>query len=370
MKELSIVNYKTLKKLEMKNLGRVNLITGKNNTGKSTVLEALSLFAEKGSLSWIAGLLKIRGEITDVPQEKPNPDLNLKILSCLFSDRAIDFDENSKIKITSDNESLELGLVRFIEEKVVEKDKSGSETSFLKRHFLTNGQDASNASIGFEVKHGANSRIINLGEKDLFMERRSYRFIRRQSNTYSFHLINPRGNDSFDNAFLWDQITLSDKEEWVTDALRIIEPRITRVSFVGDGTFPDIRHPIVKLRDSSTPYPLRAMGDGSNRILNITLALANSANGYLLIDEFENGLHHSVQEALWKVIFETSEKLEIQVFATSHSQDSIRSFANVLKGKEYSGSLFRLDRFEEEVRSFLFTEDEVKEATKQKIDLR
>ena len=57
MKELSIINYKSLKKLEIQSLDRVNLVTGKNNTGKSTVLEALSLFAERGNISWIRELL-------------------------------------------------------------------------------------------------------------------------------------------------------------------------------------------------------------------------------------------------------------------------------------------------------------------------
>lgn len=363
MKELSIDNYKSLKKLEIKNLDRVNLITGKNNTGKSTVLEALSLFAEKGNISWIRELLDIRGEIMKYTSDNINSDLNLKLLASLFSDRKVGFDNNSKIRIQSNIESLELGFVRYVDEEVVEKDNSGSEILFSKRRVITNEQDSANASIGFEIRTDSNSRINDL-ERDLFRRR-------PRMDAFNFHLINSSGDDVLNNAVLWDQITLSDKEELVIDALKIIEPRITRLSFVGDDRFRNERHPIVKLSHTTNLYPLKAMGDGINRILNMTLALVNSDNGYLLIDEFENGLHYSVQENLWEIIFDISKKLNVQVFATTHSQDSIRSFANVLsKGEEYSGSLFRLERFNEEVRSFLFTEEEVKEAAIQEINLR
>ena len=65
------------------------------------------------------------------------------------------------------------------------------------------------------------------------------------------------------------------------------------------------------------------MGDGINRILTIILAMVNCENGYLLIDEFENGLHYSVQEKLWEIIFYLAKRLNIQVFATTHSNDTI-----------------------------------------------
>jgi AAA15 family ATPase/GTPase len=71
------------------------------------------------------------------------------------------------------------------------------------------------------------------------------------------------------------------------------------------------------------------MGDGMNRILTIILALVNSDNGCLLIDEFENGLHYTVQENLWRIIFHLSKELNIQVFATTHSEDCIKGFQSV-----------------------------------------
>ena len=72
------------------------------------------------------------------------------------------------------------------------------------------------------------------------------------------------------------------------------------------------------------------MGDGINRILTIILSMVNVENGYFFIDEFENGLHYSVQKDLWKMIFYLAEKLNIQVFATTHSSDCINAFQEVI----------------------------------------
>jgi AAA15 family ATPase/GTPase len=119
-------------------------------------------------------------------------------------------------------------------------------------------------------------------------------------------------------------------------------------------------------------YTLKSMGDGINRILTIILALVNSDNGFLLIDEFENGLHYSVQEKLWEIIFSLSEKLNIQVFATTHSEDSILGFESILNDKEtqLEGKLIRLELTNGFVRQVEFNADELKIASDGNIETR
>ena len=71
---------------------------------------------------------------------------------------------------------------------------------------------------------------------------------------------------------------------------------------------------------------MSAARSGLNRLFGIILSLVNAKDGLLLIDEVENGMHHSVQLDLWRVIFRLSRQLNIQVFATSHSWDSVEAF--------------------------------------------
>jgi len=114
------------------------------------------------------------------------------------------------------------------------------------------------------------------------------------------------------------------------------------------------------------------MGDGINRILTIILALVNCEKGYLLIDEFENGLHHTVQEQLWRVIFYLVEKLDIQVFATTHSWDCIEAYENVLNDEEIKtdGKLIRLEHKNDKIRAVAYRKSQLKSATDFGIEVR
>ncbi len=114
------------------------------------------------------------------------------------------------------------------------------------------------------------------------------------------------------------------------------------------------------------------MGDGINRILTIVLALVHSKKGYLLIDEFENGLHYTVQEDLWKMIFKLAKELNVQVFATTHSDDCIHAFESVLNDEDNQkeGQYFRLERFGEIIKPIFYSASELEVAADQNIETR
>ena len=114
------------------------------------------------------------------------------------------------------------------------------------------------------------------------------------------------------------------------------------------------------------------MGDGINRILTIILALVNAENGFLLIDEFENGLHHTVQEQLWKIIFDLAGKLNVQIFATTHSEDCISGFASVLNKHNnlIEGKLIRLENRNGIIRQVEYDANELRIATVNNIETR
>ncbi|MCG8701531.1 MAG: ATP-binding protein, partial [Bacteroidales bacterium] len=312
----------------------------------------------------IKQLLEYRGEIYSYNDETFSIEANLEILSSLFNNRNISFKEKDLISIKTDEVNFSMRFVKFIEEEVVEKTSEGTEVIFTKKSILPGDSNNDDLLYGLELKVDNISQMLLL-DRQLF-RRRSFTF-----ESSNFHLINSKGDDIDNNAILWDKITLSEKEDLVIEALKIIEPDISRLSFVGNDTYKNPRYPIIKLNNAKNIYPLKAMGDGINRILNLTLALVNSDNGFLLIDEFENGLHHSVQEKLWEIIFEISSKLNIQVFATTHSNDSINAFARVLESKkEFDGALYRLERKKEKVISNQFSKEEITEAANQGINLR
>jgi AAA15 family ATPase/GTPase len=379
LNSLEIRNFRNLKELKISYLGGVNLFIGKNNTGKSTLLEAIALYAAKGDLNFLYQLLIERGEnYKQNDANKDASDVNIKALSSFFSNRNIGFKKNDsllvgKIENTlfgeqhSNDSFVAIRFVKYFDEIINEVENDLNQPLRGKRVIIENEIDGLLADyrIGLEVRSGSSSYVFPLDRE------RPYRLFSRAIGTpENYQFIRTKSIDREINGKLWDSITLSEKEGYVVEALRIIEPDVERIAFVEEGQRE--RTAVVKLKSSRNVLPLKSMGDGINRILTIILALVNSDNGYLLIDEFENGLHYSVQEKLWKIIFTLSEKLNIQVFATTHSEDCIFSFENVLNQKEtqLEGKLIRLELINGYVRQVEFSADELKIANAENIETR
>lgn len=376
LQSLKIKNYRNLKDLEIDSLGRINLITGKNNTGKSTLLEAVSLYASKCDLNWIKQLLDERGENYQPSRgDFSFEETNIKTFSSLFSDRKVDFflDDSISIGMIDDSlpenrlslaKSVSLRFVKYLDELVSVNERL---LNIKKRTVIKDEKidGITDFQIGLELRDGNASTILPFDVE--VSNRYSNRGLSPADN---FQLIRTSNIDRDINGILWDSIALTEKENYVIDALRIIEPGIDRIAFVGESVRE--RATVVKLKNGNNVFPLKSMGDGINRILTIILALINSDNGFLLIDEFENGLHYSVQEQLWKIIFKLSPKLNVQVFATTHSEDCIRGFESVLNHHEniVDGKLIRLDNVNGKIKQTEFTAGELKTAADNDIETR
>jgi predicted ATPase len=155
-------------------------------------------------------------------------------------------------------------------------------------------------------------------------------------------------------ASLWDRAVLTSYFDNVRNSLKIISENFEDIAFVKislphrrlsySGNNRAERTGIVKLANLDRPIPLNGMGDGILRILQLVLGIFPAKNGFLLIDEFENGLHFSVQAQIWKLIFELASELNIQVFATTHSWDCIEAFSIAANQSDEPAVLFRIGK--------------------------
>lgn len=128
---------------------------------------------------------------------------------------------------------------------------------------------------------------------------------------------------------------------------------------------------IVKLADRNEPVPLKSMGEGLVRIFGIVLGLVNSQNGLFMVDEIESGLHFSVQVELWRLLFEVAKRLNVQIFATTHSWDCVEAFQYASsQAEDDEGVLVRLQRNGDGIVSTLFNEKHLEIATREQIEIR
>lgn len=318
IESLKIKNFKNLDGLEIPHLSQINLISGQNNVGKSTLLEAIAIYTNP---SQIIEILRERDELPLYKEENETERINqnTNAFSSLFTNRKDEVSENNVIEISDKENTLSIQFSYFSPKTDIE---------YIKKVITITRQNKT-----VSILH-LNSPIDSLNQR-LGIDNDSNIIIKLNTE--------PIGTEYIANFF--DNIALTEKEDNVIGALQIIEPNLNKLAFIAESQY-RFRRPIVTLKGSNRRFPLKSMGDGINHILSIILALVNCENGCLLIDEIDNGLHYSVQENLWRVIFDLAKKLNIQVFATTHSNDCINSFTEVLKEENNAsiGGFYRMQK--------------------------
>ena len=171
----------------------------------------------------------------------------------------------------------------------------------------------------------------------------------------------------------WNAIALTEDEDRAVQALRLIFGNDLERVAVRRDEISDTEHVqrvVARLRGQARPVPLQSLGDGALHLAGVALALTNSRDGFLLIDEAENGIHHSVQRDYWRMVFETAHANNVQVLATTHSFDCLRGFSQAMTDCEkVDGALVRLERENGTLRAVEYSERNIKAAAKQRIGI-
>ncbi|MEL6458393.1 MAG: ATP-binding protein [Cyanobacteria bacterium J06621_15] len=358
LRDLSIHNYRAFKEFNVDGLARVNLIVGSNNSGKTSLLEAIYLLVNQNNPLSLIDLLENRGEIAFAKSYKYfNDNYQLKHI---FSNHLLNFNQNIEIESTQDKSlSLKISLSPITVQlnlfyNTLEGDIPGFELNFL-----------------YNSHHNIKIPVLDDGtfEKRFFSKGESVKINSYRTNSLCEYLTTD--NINFNKlAELWDAINLTPHEDEVVGALQIIEPDVERISFTSRQT--SNSGIIVKMRGQKEPIPLGSMGDGMRRILSLAMCAVNVENGYLLVDEIDTGLYYEIQTDMWRLILETAKKLKIQVFATTHSWDCVAAFQEALESIEDNniGKLFRLDSKYGKIRAVEYLPEDLKIALKQNIEVR
>lgn len=351
---LIIKNFRSLSNFEVAKLGRVNLIVGKNNSGKSSVLEALRIYAGNGQRELLDSISAEHDERYRIREtERNEPDAPLPFQD-FFTGRRFPEDDDTAIQIGSalkPDDVLRVQHVFLAEEREPVVDEVG-ETSFRVRRRIVPKQQLQSETG--ELRQALQITKAERRYPPFFLDS-GYSRLRppafEAANSIPCSVIPTQFISPDELADEWDKIALTEYAEVVKQAMRIVAPEFDNLTFVRNeegrpGARPSFqRSAKVKLSDVPRPVPLNSLGDGMLRVLQLALKLFPAKGGYLLIDEFENGLHYSVQEKVWTLLFDMAEKLNIQVFATTHSWDCIESFTKAAVARQdVDGVLFRMGR--------------------------
>lgn len=319
-KSFSVKNFRGFEDLQVEPLGRVNLIAGKNNVGKTALLEAL--FIHSGMNPELAGRMNIWREIR--PSRDPT-----EVWGPLFLNFDLDV-PITMLSIDSGERTRKLMVeVGKAKETVI---PYGGNLVDEEVGWLEGTVERGDLAFTYTDEFG--KTVIGRG----LLERDRLRFEPPETGYSSPVIFIPARRRVPEDAERFSRLDVEGRQEQVVEVLKVVEKRLKRLTVVPTPGRGQVYGDIGLIR--AIPLPL--IGEGVARTLSILVALADAPEGRVLIDEVENGLHHRVMVAVWKGIAQYARQYDVQVFATTHSDECIRSAH--LAFEELGRDEFRLHR--------------------------
>jgi ABC-type branched-subunit amino acid transport system ATPase component len=394
---IEIENFRCFKKLRVENLGRVNLIVGTNNSGKTSLLEAIELLACAKPTSPIT-ILQRRGQVRPVVTSASNNSISF---THEFDVRRLFFGHTlragAKFSLAADAETgrrVTAGMLHpsetlFTDSVDIDQAHSASADIDLTplSFILTRAESQADGAVVYPLNaHGTISQSSastpqSSGRRQpaaLTGSPSAVKAERSREIAHRFIGLEPQNPVTVVQRF--DALALKPDKRIVIEALQSIEPSLIDIASVHEGHpslpqelpgFGSRRGFLILLDRAAEPVPISSMGDGIWRILNLVLALIDAKGGVLLIDEIDTGLHHSVMDKMWTLVNETAKRLNIQVFATTHSRDCVMSLATICHQAVSDTSEITIQRLERDQETTVaYTEEEIIAAAKYDVEVR
>ena len=349
---LRVSGYRGLKSLEVERLGRVNLVAGRNNSGKTSLLEAVFLLAHGGrpevalNANVVRGGVSVRaGTIDDVRA----------LWQPLFSD----LDVSRPVSISASHAthgSLHLEIEHRYSARL-----GRASTSRDTNRGVSRSSDLRFA-LRVSSREGHLSRSVQ--SRASFGEDGGEAKVEGEPLVVPGVLLKSCADSPEDDVKRLGLLRVRKQAQLVVGALQIIEPRLQAVDgFPGPGGYTlwgDIGLP--------EQIPLAVLGDGVNRLARLVLAMTHERGLIVLVDEIENGFHHSILKNVWKAIYTTAERFDTQVIATTHSYECIRAAHDASPGHDLA--LHRLDTDDDGVRCVTYDAESIEGAVHHGFEVR
>jgi len=312
LENINIKNFKCFDNFNTKGFKRVNLISGKNNVGKTALLEALFVNAHSTDIKtmlWSLRTIKYMRE-------------NLNILANDSNYKPIKFIESSNDIYTKSN--INSSLFKIKEEDGVKE-----------YYFNINNKEQKINVNNFSYEMSINKKVFFI---DNF-------------GSFDIEIINH-----------YSAIQKKDKEPYLNNILNSFDSQIESFKIIDE-------KPQCKV--GGKYIPVTELGDGTKHLIDIITSLYRTENGYLFIDEIDNGIHYTMLDNLWEVILKVSKELNVQIFSTTHSKECIESYVRVAEKLEDEDITFiELFKHENKIKSMTLDKEMLKIQLNQNHEVR
>ncbi|MGB0678559.1 MAG: AAA family ATPase [Polyangiales bacterium] len=304
----------------MRDLRRVNLLVGRNNVGKTSVLEAL-LLSRAPTQPWLA-LQTHRMRGLDGFHATPEG-----LWSWLFH---------------------QMNTQRHIELRT--HDEQGKESQL---HISLGGppsQAIDVTSTTLSTADHLNALMFSYRGPDSQEELKTYFTLRPGADPVQVverdvplsvtRFLSTRKRDSQEYARFFSILRRQKSDALLLNLLQEVDTRVRGLEVLTVGEHALLHADL----DTGELLPLQLMGEGANHLVGFASAVLMSPKGTVLIDEVDNGLHYSALETMWRGLRDSTRQANVQLFATSHSYGCIQAAARVFSNHLDDFSLLRLQR--------------------------
>lgn len=309
-----IDKFRGLQNLILEDLGQVNLLVGINNSGKTSIIEALSIFsAPLDPISWLSVSER---RLSRSPLLAIMP--KIEMLQWIFPQAPFET-EQSVLEISAEGNSL-INKVRATLKKI-----TGIDMSEDKKESLLFGEN--NAHWGAELEVIVHTQT-GVFQPNIFQfwENERFRWKRSKVPQINTEVILPfyASAESFTTSRLTKVIKEGMKDE-VLEVIRWLDPDIKDLQILA----PSKKGPTLNVEHTKLGLaPLHIFGDGLRRLLIIALTLNPAKDGILLIDEIETAIHISAFKKIFSWLVTACKRRNIQLFATTHSLEAVDAILN------------------------------------------
>ena len=356
LKEFYARNFRGFKEIKIKNLKRINVFTGANGCGKTSLLEIPFLLAGANNAQLVISLYNFRNESELIPgYDRFFKDIfyDLDISNSIELWSRGEFRKNLKttkrtLKITpTESKFDELGQEKINGLKFDFRGPNGPKQGKI---FWESETQSVDSSVKTQVKHRLTVKTP------------------QSKDSMQCYFASPYYTGVWGQAHrLLTDLTKKGKMRSLIENLKIIESSLENLLPLSEQRISVIYADIGR----ENLLPVSLLGGGFANMLHIILDASVIQNGIFLIDEIEDGLHFSIISKLIEFLFTISEKNNIQLFVSTHSEEIINAFVNAATKKNFSDiGLFRLSKKEGVEKATFFSINEIVSSREMNAELR
>jgi AAA15 family ATPase/GTPase len=353
--QIDIRNFRGIESLTINNLKQVNLITGRNNCGKTSILEAVFLLTGMSNPQLAVNINSFRDLLLIDDEDFSYLFNNFDLLKNISISGLLDSQERRL--------EIKAGYPKFPE---ISKQISEQREELIQEEFVSNVTTAAENNI-----EGLTFTFYIDNDKyfksEIKLRQRKLVLSSDYKEKISANFLNPMSIMNHLDRRL-DAILIRKDLDKIINALKEIEPNLLDIRMGARGmVYADVG--MDKL------VPINIMGDGIRRILAILAAISEKKHGILLIDEVENGLHYTTLSVLWKSVFKAASDNHVQLFITTHSYECVQAitqtFQESLDIKKDFLCLFRIEKNTEgQHRAFQYDADTLVAGIEKEFEVR